>query len=202
MAGLDAGLVYNTYPKFADRWLPTDLLAMTPKWKNMTENTTTVQFNHRHLVSTYTVQLASTATQYGVTLTCNICLFVGGVDGRPRSCAGCNFSQSSAPSSRSTCCKLFGYHGSRAGQLLLLLIEQIIYVDVYMMVYFRLDWASSLSCHKFTFTPQPRIKLARSLFSPLLSGSPTNCDESPSETTLQRPSPTFRVLELQKHCNR
>ena len=51
VAGLDAGLTYNTWPKFADRWIPSDLFAMSPKWKNIFENATTVQFNHRHLVS-------------------------------------------------------------------------------------------------------------------------------------------------------
>ena len=50
VAGLDAGLVYNSWPKMADRWIPDDILAMTPKWKNIFENATTVQFNHRNLV--------------------------------------------------------------------------------------------------------------------------------------------------------
>lgn len=35
----------------ADRWIPDDILAMTPKWKNMFDNATTVQFNHRYLVN-------------------------------------------------------------------------------------------------------------------------------------------------------
>ena len=51
MAGLDAGLVYNSFPKFADRWIPDDLTALTPKWKNWFENATTTQFTHRVLVS-------------------------------------------------------------------------------------------------------------------------------------------------------
>ena len=50
MAGLDAGLVYNTWPKYADRWIPSDLMSFSPKWRNMTENPTTVQFNHRNFV--------------------------------------------------------------------------------------------------------------------------------------------------------
>ena len=50
MAGLDAGLVYNSWPKMADKWVPDDLMAFDPKWKNIFENPTTVQFNHRHLV--------------------------------------------------------------------------------------------------------------------------------------------------------
>jgi len=49
VAGLDAGLTYNSYPKMADRWIPTDILAHTPKWKNVFENPTTVQFDHRLL---------------------------------------------------------------------------------------------------------------------------------------------------------
>lgn len=49
VAGLDAGLVYNSFPKFADRWIPSDIWALTPGVKNITENPTTVQFNHRIL---------------------------------------------------------------------------------------------------------------------------------------------------------
>ncbi|XP_041368835.1 cytochrome c oxidase assembly protein COX15 homolog [Gigantopelta aegis] len=49
VAGLDAGLTYNSWPKMADKWFPDDLWANTPKWKNIFENPTTVQFIHRHL---------------------------------------------------------------------------------------------------------------------------------------------------------
>jgi len=49
VAGLDAGLVYNSFPKMADRWIPTDLMALEPKWTNFFENPTTVQFEHRLL---------------------------------------------------------------------------------------------------------------------------------------------------------
>ncbi|XP_028391243.1 cytochrome c oxidase assembly protein COX15 homolog [Dendronephthya gigantea] len=49
VAGLDAGLVYNSFPKFADRWIPDDLMVMKPKIKNFFENATTVQFDHRIL---------------------------------------------------------------------------------------------------------------------------------------------------------
>ncbi|RWS30712.1 cytochrome c oxidase assembly protein COX15-like protein [Leptotrombidium deliense] len=47
VAGLEAGLVYNSFPKMADRWIPSDLFAQTPLWKNFFENSTTVQFDHR-----------------------------------------------------------------------------------------------------------------------------------------------------------
>uniref|UniRef100_A0A669FAT0 Cytochrome c oxidase assembly homolog 15 (yeast) n=1 Tax=Oreochromis niloticus TaxID=8128 RepID=A0A669FAT0_ORENI len=47
VAGLDAGLVYNSFPKMADRWIPDDLLAFSPTLKNFFENPTTVQFDHR-----------------------------------------------------------------------------------------------------------------------------------------------------------
>ncbi|XP_068114137.1 heme A synthase COX15 isoform X2 [Hyperolius riggenbachi] len=52
VAGLDAGLVYNSYPKMGDRWIPDDLLAFSPTIRNFFENPTTVQFNHRILGTT------------------------------------------------------------------------------------------------------------------------------------------------------
>ena len=52
VAGLDAGLVYNSFPKMADRWIPTDIMSLSPKWKNFFENATTVQFDHRLLGET------------------------------------------------------------------------------------------------------------------------------------------------------
>ena len=57
VAGLDAGLTYNSYPKMADRWVPSDLVSehISPKWKNIFENPTTVQFNHRHLAESTVV---------------------------------------------------------------------------------------------------------------------------------------------------
>lgn len=50
VAGLDAGLVYNSWPKFADKWIPEGLLSKQPAWRNLFDNQVTVQFVHRHLV--------------------------------------------------------------------------------------------------------------------------------------------------------
>ncbi|XP_061802461.1 heme A synthase COX15 [Nerophis lumbriciformis] len=52
VAGLDAGLVYNSFPKMGERWIPDDLLAFSPTLKNFFENPTTVQFDHRILAVT------------------------------------------------------------------------------------------------------------------------------------------------------
>ncbi|KAG9341054.1 hypothetical protein JZ751_019808 [Albula glossodonta] len=49
VAGLDAGLVYNSFPKMGERWLPDDMWAFSPTLKNFFENPTTVQFDHRIL---------------------------------------------------------------------------------------------------------------------------------------------------------
>lgn len=49
VAGLDAGLVYNSFPKMADKWIPSDLFTIEPKWRNFFENPTMVQFQHRLL---------------------------------------------------------------------------------------------------------------------------------------------------------
>lgn len=49
VAGLRAGLVYNTFPKMGDSWLPPDLFSLSPWWRNIFEDVTTVQFDHRIL---------------------------------------------------------------------------------------------------------------------------------------------------------
>ncbi|EDW74767.1 uncharacterized protein Dwil_GK15851 [Drosophila willistoni] len=56
VAGLDAGLVYNSFPKMGDNWIPDDILQFQPIQRNITENPSTVQFNHRILgISTVTL---------------------------------------------------------------------------------------------------------------------------------------------------
>ncbi len=52
VAGLDAGLVYNTFPTMGGQWLPAGLLALDPWWRNAFDNITTVQFDHRVLALT------------------------------------------------------------------------------------------------------------------------------------------------------
>ncbi|OQV17970.1 Cytochrome c oxidase assembly protein COX15-like protein [Hypsibius exemplaris] len=49
VAGLDAGLVYNSWPKMADRWIPSDLFSLQPSWRNFFENHSMTQFQHRML---------------------------------------------------------------------------------------------------------------------------------------------------------
>ncbi len=49
VAGLHAGLTYNTWPLMDGRWVPplADLARQSPLWSNLFENVTTVQFDHR-----------------------------------------------------------------------------------------------------------------------------------------------------------
>ncbi len=49
VAGLDAGLIYNTWPLMDGDLLPpaSELLMHEPAWRNLFENVLTVQFNHR-----------------------------------------------------------------------------------------------------------------------------------------------------------
>ena len=49
VAGLKAGFTYNTFPLMNGQWIPNGLLLMEPVWRNLFENITTVQFNHRLL---------------------------------------------------------------------------------------------------------------------------------------------------------
>tara|TARA_R110002110_G_scaffold71027_3_gene190004 strand:- start:4235 stop:5269 length:1035 start_codon:yes stop_codon:yes gene_type:complete len=47
VAGIRAGLVYNTWPLMKGAFVPGGLLAMSPAWHNFFENHLTVQFQHR-----------------------------------------------------------------------------------------------------------------------------------------------------------
>lgn len=47
VAGLNAGLTFNTWPLMDGRVVPEGLLAMQPVWRNFFENVMTVQFVHR-----------------------------------------------------------------------------------------------------------------------------------------------------------
>ena len=49
VAGLDAGLVYNTFPLMGDKFIPFDIWDLDPKFINFFENPVTVQFDHRIL---------------------------------------------------------------------------------------------------------------------------------------------------------
>jgi len=68
VAGNDAGRAYNTFPKMLqDRWIPSanELWELQPKWRNLVENTATVQLNHR-LLGTVTATTALSLASYGL----------------------------------------------------------------------------------------------------------------------------------------
>lgn len=47
VAGIDAGMGYNTWPLMDGRLVPNGLWVMSPAWRNIFENALTVQFFHR-----------------------------------------------------------------------------------------------------------------------------------------------------------
>ena len=49
VAGIRAGLVYNTFPLMNGYWIPPQLLLLEPWYSNFFENAATVQFDHRLL---------------------------------------------------------------------------------------------------------------------------------------------------------
>ena len=57
VAGLKAGLIYNTFPLMGGSLIPGDYGAMQPFWRNLTENLAAVQFDHR-VLATLTALLA------------------------------------------------------------------------------------------------------------------------------------------------
>ena len=49
VAGLKAGKIYNTFPKMGEYWVPPDVMALEPWWRNFFDNMATAQFDHRVL---------------------------------------------------------------------------------------------------------------------------------------------------------
>ena len=61
VAGLDAGLAYNTWPLMDGDWVPAGLFTTVPAWIDPFENNITAQFLHRHfaiLVAVVMIALA------------------------------------------------------------------------------------------------------------------------------------------------
>lgn len=51
VAGLRAGLAFNTFPLIGGYWVPPYLLELSPLWRNFFENKLTVQYDHRVLAA-------------------------------------------------------------------------------------------------------------------------------------------------------
>ena len=51
VAGTRAGFAYNTFPTMAGQWIPAGLFVYEPWWRNLFENLTMIQFNHRLLAT-------------------------------------------------------------------------------------------------------------------------------------------------------
>lgn len=49
VAGLKAGLIFNTFPLMGEQWIPDGLVSLSPLYLNFFENMVTVQFDHRVL---------------------------------------------------------------------------------------------------------------------------------------------------------
>lgn len=59
VAGLDAGLGYNTWPLMDGALVPEGLMEMTPWWKNLFESGLTVQFIHRTIAYVIVLYVAA-----------------------------------------------------------------------------------------------------------------------------------------------
>lgn len=47
VAGIHAGLAYNTFPLMNGQWIPDEIFLIEPRWKNFIFNMATVQLDHR-----------------------------------------------------------------------------------------------------------------------------------------------------------
>ena len=67
VAGLDAGLAYNTFPLMDQQIVPPGYFTLAPWWLNMLENTAAVQFNHRLLAVLAAAAIISNGIYLGYT---------------------------------------------------------------------------------------------------------------------------------------
>ena len=65
VAGMKAGLTYNTFPLMDGHLVPDGWAALQPWWKNLFENIPSVQFDHR-LLATSTVMIGLSTAAYGL----------------------------------------------------------------------------------------------------------------------------------------
>jgi len=89
VAGLDAGLSYNTWPLMDGTMVPGDLFVIEPAWRNLFENPKTVQFVHRigaytlfvlalwHMVSTRRRRPGTTHARRALVLCCLVLVQAG-----------------------------------------------------------------------------------------------------------------------------
>ena len=47
VAGTHAGALYNSFPLMGEHFVPPEILALAPPWRNVFENQSTIQFDHR-----------------------------------------------------------------------------------------------------------------------------------------------------------
>ena len=58
VAGIRAGLAYNTFPLMGDSFIPPDILVLEPLWMNFFNNMATVQFDHRIIAYTLIILIS------------------------------------------------------------------------------------------------------------------------------------------------
>ena len=63
VAGLDAGLLYDTFPKMAGEWVPNEILALEPWHRNLYENPSMAHFIHRAAALLVTVSITILAVR-------------------------------------------------------------------------------------------------------------------------------------------
>ncbi len=74
VAGLDAGLIYNTWPDMNGNFTPQDAFFYSPWWRNFFDNPGLAQFNHRmlaYIIAAVTVAVYINAVRQGAGLAKN-----------------------------------------------------------------------------------------------------------------------------------
>ena len=65
VAGTKAGFMFNTFPKMGMDWVPAQVMALSPGWRNFLENPVAIQFLHRLLAVGVLIAVLGYAWQLG-----------------------------------------------------------------------------------------------------------------------------------------
>ncbi|MCY3768490.1 MAG: COX15/CtaA family protein [Gammaproteobacteria bacterium] len=65
VAGTKAGFIFNTFPKMGADWVPDQMMALSPGWRNFLENPVAIQFLHRLLAVGVLIAILGYARQLG-----------------------------------------------------------------------------------------------------------------------------------------
>lgn len=78
VAGMHAGLMYNTFPSMNGQFIPDGILIMSPWYMNFIDNATTIQFTHRaiaYIIAIYVLYFNLISVKFSLTINARCAIY-------------------------------------------------------------------------------------------------------------------------------